>query len=75
MDWLSKNKIEIVCQEKVVRIPLESGEVLRVQGERTLGGTKILMSTKADEPELSDIPIVRDFTDVFLEDLILRGEP
>ncbi|GJW15136.1 putative reverse transcriptase domain-containing protein [Tanacetum coccineum] len=32
-DWLSKNKTEIVCHEKVVRIPLESGEVLRVQGE------------------------------------------
>ncbi|GJV04524.1 putative reverse transcriptase domain-containing protein [Tanacetum coccineum] len=69
MDWLSKNKAEIVCHEKVVRIPLEGGEILRVQGERTLGGTKTLMSTKADEPELSDIPIVRDFTDVFLEDL------
>ncbi|GJU68514.1 putative reverse transcriptase domain-containing protein [Tanacetum coccineum] len=27
------------------------------------------MSTKADEPELSDIPIVRDFIDVFSEDL------
>ncbi|GJW37596.1 putative reverse transcriptase domain-containing protein [Tanacetum coccineum] len=69
MDWLSKNKAEIVCHEKVVRILLESGEVLRVQGEHTLGGTKTLMSTKADEPELSDIPIVRDFTDVFPEDL------
>ncbi|GKD57396.1 putative reverse transcriptase domain-containing protein [Tanacetum coccineum] len=53
----------------VVRIPLESGEILRVQGERTLGGTKTLMSTRADEPELSDIPVVRDFTNVFLEDL------
>ncbi|GJR79593.1 putative reverse transcriptase domain-containing protein [Tanacetum coccineum] len=69
MDWLSKNKAEIVCREKVVRIPLEGGEILRVQGERTLRGTKTLMSTKADEPELSDIPIVRDFIDVFLEDL------
>ncbi|GKA44066.1 hypothetical protein Tco_0736790 [Tanacetum coccineum] len=48
---------KIVCHEKVVRIPLEGDEVLRVQGERTLGGTKTLMSTKADEPELSDIPI------------------
>ncbi|GJT03962.1 reverse transcriptase domain-containing protein [Tanacetum coccineum] len=27
MDWLSKNKAEIVCHEKVVRIPLDSGEV------------------------------------------------
>ncbi|GJW39734.1 hypothetical protein Tco_0065579 [Tanacetum coccineum] len=70
MDWLSNNKDEIVCHEKVVRIPLEGGEVLRVQGERTLGGTKTLMSTKAKEPELSDIPIVRDFIDVFTEDLL-----
>ncbi|GKB03419.1 hypothetical protein Tco_0831562 [Tanacetum coccineum] len=59
MDWLSKNKAVIVCHEKVVRIPLESGEILHVQGERTLGGTKTLMSTKAKEPELSDIPIQR----------------
>ncbi|GKB27594.1 putative reverse transcriptase domain-containing protein, partial [Tanacetum coccineum] len=43
--------------EKVVRILMEGGEILRVQRERTLGGTKTLMSTKADEPELSDIPI------------------
>ncbi|GKB00221.1 putative nucleotidyltransferase, ribonuclease H, partial [Tanacetum coccineum] len=63
MDWLSKNKVEIVCHEKVVRIPLESGEILHVQGERTLGGTKTLMSTKVDEPELSDIPVVRDFAE------------
>ncbi|GKB09267.1 hypothetical protein Tco_0837579, partial [Tanacetum coccineum] len=69
VDKLSKNKAGIVCHEKVVRILLEGGEILRVQKERTLGGTKTLMSTKVDEPELSDIPIVRDFTDVFLEDL------
>ncbi|GJY55206.1 hypothetical protein Tco_0446870 [Tanacetum coccineum] len=69
MDWLSKNKAEIVYHEKVVRIPLEGGEILRVHGERTLGGTETLMSTKADEPEMSDIPIVQDFIDVFLEDL------
>ncbi|GKA92233.1 putative reverse transcriptase domain-containing protein, partial [Tanacetum coccineum] len=37
MDWLSKNKAEIVCHEKVVRIPLEGGEVLRVQGEHLSG--------------------------------------
>ncbi|GJU02124.1 putative reverse transcriptase domain-containing protein [Tanacetum coccineum] len=69
MDWLSKNKAEIVCHEKVVRIPLKCGEVLRVQVEHTLGGTKTLMSTKAEEPELSDIPIIRDFNYVYPEDL------
>ncbi|GKE13834.1 putative reverse transcriptase domain-containing protein [Tanacetum coccineum] len=70
MDWLSKNKAEIVCHEKVVRIPLEGGEILRVQGEHTLGGTKTLMRMRADEPELSDILVVRDFTDVFPKDLL-----
>nr|GEW45006.1 reverse transcriptase domain-containing protein [Tanacetum cinerariifolium] len=42
MDWLSMNKAEIVCHEKVVRILLEGGEVLCVQGEHTLGGMKRL---------------------------------
>nr|GEX21668.1 putative reverse transcriptase domain-containing protein [Tanacetum cinerariifolium] len=69
MDLLSKNKAEIVCHEKVVRIPLEGGEILRVQREHTLGGTKTLMSTKAEEPNLSDVPIVQNFIDVFSEDL------
>ncbi|GJV13316.1 hypothetical protein Tco_1354857 [Tanacetum coccineum] len=67
---LFKNKAKIVCHEKVVRIPFKSGEILRVQGKRTLGGMKTLMSTKAEELELSDIPILRDFIDVFLEDLL-----
>ncbi|GJW09114.1 hypothetical protein Tco_1571537 [Tanacetum coccineum] len=33
MDWFSKRKFMIVCHEKVVRIPLEGGEILRVHGE------------------------------------------
>ncbi|GJZ61099.1 reverse transcriptase domain-containing protein [Tanacetum coccineum] len=69
MDWLSNQKAVIVCHEKIVRIPVEEGKVLCVQGERNVGKTKTLMSTKANEPTLSDIPIVRDFEDVFLNDL------
>ncbi|GKB48116.1 putative reverse transcriptase domain-containing protein [Tanacetum coccineum] len=56
----------IWSQEKVVRIPMEGGEILRVQEEHTLGGTKTLMSTKADEPELSDIPITKEGHEVHL---------
>ncbi|GJX27985.1 putative reverse transcriptase domain-containing protein [Tanacetum coccineum] len=56
MDWLSKNKAEIVCHEKMVRIPLEGGDILHVQGERTLGGTKTLMSTRAVDPKPRSIP-------------------
>ncbi|GJR73624.1 putative reverse transcriptase domain-containing protein [Tanacetum coccineum] len=69
MDWLSKRKFVIVCHEKVVRIPLEGGEILQVHGERTQGVVKTLMNIKADEPKLSDISVIRDFIDVFLEDL------
>ncbi|GJU52881.1 putative reverse transcriptase domain-containing protein [Tanacetum coccineum] len=62
MDWLSNQKGVIVCHEKIVRIPIEEGKVLCVQGERNVGKTNTLM-TKANEPTLSDIPIVRDFED------------
>ncbi|GJX81178.1 putative reverse transcriptase domain-containing protein [Tanacetum coccineum] len=40
-----------------------------VQRERTLGAAKALMNAKVDEPKLSDISVVQDFVDVFLEDL------
>ncbi|GJX23212.1 hypothetical protein Tco_0227657 [Tanacetum coccineum] len=70
IDWLSKRKFVIVCYEKVVRIPLEGDEILRVHRERTLGAAKALMNANIDEPWISVITVVRDFTDVFLEDLL-----
>ena len=39
MDWLSKNRDEIVCGAKIVRIPLTSSETLVIQEERS--GTKL----------------------------------
>nr|GFA77885.1 putative reverse transcriptase domain-containing protein [Tanacetum cinerariifolium] len=67
MDWLSEHKAKIVCHEKVVRIPLESGEILTVQEERTI--EKALGNVKVYAPKLSDISVVRDFVEVFPEDL------
>ncbi|GJU75474.1 hypothetical protein Tco_1272544 [Tanacetum coccineum] len=67
--FVVKQKAVIVCHEKIVRIPVEEGKVLYVQGERNVGKTKTLMSTKANELTLSDIPIVCDFEDVFPDDL------
>ncbi|GJU79265.1 putative reverse transcriptase domain-containing protein [Tanacetum coccineum] len=49
MDWLSKDKAEITCHEKVVRIPLENGEILHVQRERILGIAKALSNAKSKE--------------------------
>ncbi|GJU26963.1 putative reverse transcriptase domain-containing protein [Tanacetum coccineum] len=69
MDWLSKHKAKIVCHEKVVRIPLASGKVLRVQGELTEENPKSVKGKKSDEPKLGDISIVRDFPEVFPKDL------
>nr|GEZ95235.1 putative reverse transcriptase domain-containing protein [Tanacetum cinerariifolium] len=70
MDWLSKRNFVIVCHKKVVRIPLEGDEILRVHVERIWKATKALMNAKVDEPRINDIPVVRDFIDVFLEDLL-----
>ncbi|GJX93443.1 putative nucleotidyltransferase, ribonuclease H [Tanacetum coccineum] len=55
--------------EEVVEIPVEDGRVLRVHGERAVGITKALKSAKEDEPRLSNISVVREFEDVFPEDL------
>nr|GEX59878.1 putative reverse transcriptase domain-containing protein [Tanacetum cinerariifolium] len=55
------HKAEIVCHEKVVRIPLENGKILLVQGERTEESPKTLKGKKLGEQKLGDIPIVQDF--------------
>ncbi|GJS26159.1 putative reverse transcriptase domain-containing protein [Tanacetum coccineum] len=60
MDWLSKNKVVIVCHEKVVEIPLEGGGILWVQGERTMGVAKALLNAKVDKPKLSEIPVLQE---------------
>ncbi|GJS55703.1 putative reverse transcriptase domain-containing protein [Tanacetum coccineum] len=58
MDWLSKYHAKILCDEKVVHIPIH-GETLIIR----------VMENKLDEKRLEDIPIVKEFSDVFPEDL------
>ncbi|GJX37056.1 putative nucleotidyltransferase, ribonuclease H [Tanacetum coccineum] len=69
MDWLSNHKAEIICHEKVVRIPLLDGKVLRVLGERPKEKARLLMSTKASDKKQEEIIMVRDFPEVFSDDL------
>ncbi|GJT63943.1 putative reverse transcriptase domain-containing protein [Tanacetum coccineum] len=69
MDWLSNHKAEIICHEKVVRIPLLDGKVLRVLGERSKEKARILMSAKAKDKKQGEIVVVRDFPEVFRDDL------
>ncbi|GKB21735.1 putative reverse transcriptase domain-containing protein [Tanacetum coccineum] len=69
MDWLSKHKAEIICHEKVVRIPLRNGKTLRVVGERPEEKVRHLRSAKAKEQKKEDIVVVRNFPEVFPDDL------
>ncbi|GJV94673.1 reverse transcriptase domain-containing protein [Tanacetum coccineum] len=55
MDWLSKYHAKILCDEKVVHIPI-NGETLIIHGDRNKKG-------------LEDIPVVKEIPDVFPEDL------
>ncbi|GKA09941.1 putative reverse transcriptase domain-containing protein [Tanacetum coccineum] len=60
IDWLSKYHARIICDEKVIHIPLD-GETLIIRGQ--------IMEKKSDEKRLEDIPVVREFPEVFPEDL------
>ncbi|GJW66510.1 reverse transcriptase domain-containing protein [Tanacetum coccineum] len=58
MDWLSNFKAEIIFHEKVVRIPLLDGKVLRVVGERSDEKARKLMSTKASDKKQEEIVVL-----------------
>ncbi|GJS65413.1 putative reverse transcriptase domain-containing protein [Tanacetum coccineum] len=58
MDWLPKYHARIICDKKVIHIPI-NGETLIIR----------VMEKKSDEKILEDIPVVREFLEVFLEDL------
>nr|GEV24019.1 putative reverse transcriptase domain-containing protein [Tanacetum cinerariifolium] len=69
MDWLSDHKAEIICHKKVLRIPLLDGKVLRVLREKPKEKMRQLMCAKAKEKEQEEIVVVRDFPEVFPDDL------
>ncbi|GKC13744.1 putative reverse transcriptase domain-containing protein [Tanacetum coccineum] len=60
MDWLSKYHARIICDEKVVHIPIDE-ETLIIRAQ--------VMEKKSDEKRLEDIQVVREFTEIFPEDL------
>ncbi|GJR63031.1 putative reverse transcriptase domain-containing protein [Tanacetum coccineum] len=58
MDWLSKYHARIIYDEKVIYIPI-NGETLIIR----------VKEKKSNEKRLEDIPVVREFLEVFPEDL------
>ncbi|GJZ94855.1 hypothetical protein Tco_0667058 [Tanacetum coccineum] len=58
MDCLSKYHARIICDERVVHIPIDD-ETLIIR----------VIEKKSDERRLEDIQVVREFSEVFLENL------
>nr|GFA34328.1 hypothetical protein [Tanacetum cinerariifolium] len=73
MDWLSNHKAEIIFHERVVRIPLLDGKVLRVVGERPEEKARLLMSVKTSDKYQEEIVVVKYFPEVFSD--YLSGLP
>ncbi|GKC48653.1 putative reverse transcriptase domain-containing protein [Tanacetum coccineum] len=63
MEWLSQHNAKNICDEKVVHIPIDN-ETLVIRGDQTH-----ITEKKLEEKRLKDVPIVRDFPEVFPEDL------
>ncbi|GJS43003.1 putative reverse transcriptase domain-containing protein [Tanacetum coccineum] len=70
MDWLAYYRVLIDCYQKIVRIPFSNGKILEVQGVRPEKDPGSLACIKADEKKLDDIRVVRDFPEVFPDDLL-----
>nr|GEW17758.1 putative reverse transcriptase domain-containing protein [Tanacetum cinerariifolium] len=60
MDWLREHHAVIVCNEKIVRVPF-GNETLIFQGKRNDQEDE----NKSKEKRFKDMPIVRDFPEVF----------
>ncbi|GKB69962.1 putative reverse transcriptase domain-containing protein [Tanacetum coccineum] len=62
MDWLANHHAVIVCDEKIVRIPYGDEDlIVQVMKKET--------EDKSEVKRLEDVPTVRDFLEVFPEDL------
>ncbi|GJZ89067.1 hypothetical protein Tco_0660849 [Tanacetum coccineum] len=88
IDWLFKYHAKIICNEKVIHIPID-GEKLIIRGDQSKTRLNLrsciktkryisrgcqvfvaqVMEKKSNKKCLEDIPVVRGFPEVFLEDL------
>ncbi|GJS77918.1 reverse transcriptase domain-containing protein [Tanacetum coccineum] len=59
MDWLSKYHAKILCDEKVIHIPINNETLI----------IRVTEKKKSNEKRLEDISVVREFPEVFPEDL------
>ncbi|GJZ56899.1 putative reverse transcriptase domain-containing protein [Tanacetum coccineum] len=71
IDWLTKYHGVIICDEKIVRVPYGGESQEYLSRDVHLFGTHHHKEAKdkSEEKRLEDVPIVRDFPEVFPEDL------
>ncbi|GJT92062.1 putative reverse transcriptase domain-containing protein [Tanacetum coccineum] len=67
MDWLRKYHAVIVCDEKLVRIPYGNETLIFHDDETQISAKK--EEDKSEGKRLEDLPIIKDFPEVFPEDL------
>nr|GEU54913.1 reverse transcriptase domain-containing protein [Tanacetum cinerariifolium] len=73
MDWLSNHKADIICHEKVVRIPLSDGKVLRVIEEIPKEKMRHLRSVKTKEQKQEEIVVVNSKNSFHSTKLVALG--
>ncbi|GKC45452.1 hypothetical protein Tco_1063174 [Tanacetum coccineum] len=64
MDWLAKYQAVIVCTEKIVQV--HAKRISYLLAHVTTKETEV----KSEKKRLEDVPIVRNFPEVFPEDLL-----
>ncbi|GKD13580.1 putative reverse transcriptase domain-containing protein [Tanacetum coccineum] len=69
MDWLASHHAVIVCDEKIVQIPYEDEVLIKGCSIFLAQVMKKETEDKSEEKRLENVPTVRDFPEVFLEDL------
>ncbi|KAD3640598.1 hypothetical protein E3N88_29821 [Mikania micrantha] len=47
MDWLSLNRFEFICSDKLLRITVENNEILEIRGDQAKRSVKIISCIKA----------------------------
>ncbi|XP_071687980.1 uncharacterized protein [Rutidosis leptorrhynchoides] len=65
IDWLAPLRAGILCYDKTVSIPLENGEILAIQGEKSAHVKK----TEPEEKRIDDVPVVIEFLEIFPDKL------
>ncbi|GKC51642.1 putative reverse transcriptase domain-containing protein [Tanacetum coccineum] len=71
MDQMAEHRAEVMCYEKYIRVPY-GNDMLIVQGEKSGVKNESRLEeeeTKIPKRRIKDVPIVRDFPEVFPEEL------